>query len=804
MKLLRWSVALLATFWLAADVGINAKPQATPGSAAAQTAAAGSADVDHKQLLTRYCVTCHNDKLKTADLSFQALDLSELSQNAPTWEKVVRKLNASAMPPVGRPRPTPAVYASWTSWIEHELDRAAAVKPNAGRPAAFHRLNRVEYQNAIRDILGLDIDVAALLPADDAAFGFDNIGEMLTVSPDRLDRYLTAANRLSRLAVGDPSLPLGSAQYTVSQKLLQANRMSEELPFSSRGGAAIQHYFPYDGEYVFNLEFTGSPQTPSVVEVRVDRELVAELTTSGRNLEASPNFPSVRTRADNAVEVRAQVKAGPRSVGVAFREDRTMVETRFPQYFPWGNSATFGTNTGGVAYLSLAKVDVSGPFQPQGPGDTPSRQRIFTCRPTAPSQEASCARQILEGLARRAYRRPATKADVDLLFAFYDKTRTQRTFDGAIQAAVERLLADPDFLFRHEVEPANARPGTPYRVDDVALASRLSFFLWSSVPDEELLKLAESGKLRETAVFDGQVRRMLADERASALVTNFAAQWLYLRNIRQVNPDSRAFPDWDDNLRSALARETELFLESQLREDRSIGELLSADYTFINERLARHYGIPNVYGNHFRRVTLREEDQRKGLLGHGSILMVTSFANRTSPVVRGKWLLENFLNYTPPPPPPNVPDLPPPSKETRVLSMRERVEQHRQNPVCAACHNVMDPLGFALENYDAIGRYREKEEGLPIDASGATPDGTKFNGLSGLREVMESRRDEFVATVVEKLLTFALGRELEYYDLPVVRKVVHDSAATDYRWSSVIEGITKSVPFLMKQGRVEQ
>jgi hypothetical protein len=480
-----------------------------------------------------------------------------------------------------------------------------------------------------------------------------------------------------------------------------------------------------------------------------------------------------------------------------------MAETRYPQLFPWGNSAAFATNTGSVRYLNVAGVEVGGPHNPQGLGETPSRQRIFTCRPTQASQEEACAKKILGTLARRAYRRPVTPADVHVLLGFYQKARADRGFDGAVQVAVERLLVDPDFLFRVERDPADTAPGAVYRVDDLVLASRLSFFLWSSVPDDELLQLAEKGTLKQPAVLEGQVKRMVADPRSSTLVTNFAAQWLYLRNIRGASPDSFQFPDWDDNLRAALARETEMFLEYQVRQDRSVTELLTADYTFLNQRLARHYGIPNVYGEHFRRVQLKDEYRRGGLLGHGSIQLVTSFANRTSPVVRGKWLLENFLNYTPPPPPPNVPDLPPVGKDQQKLSVRARVEQHRSNPVCAGCHSVMDPLGFALENYDAIGRYRTRDEGEPIDSSGSTPDGVKFDGLHGLRSVMEKRQVEFVATAAEKLLTYATGRGVEYYDQPAIRTIVQDAAPNDYRWSSIIMGIVKSVPFQMKQGRTE-
>jgi hypothetical protein len=786
----------LVTLGLAAMAGIaGALPlvgvplSAAAGAVQSQPAASREGEAAaHRQLLTRYCITCHNDRLKTGGLSLQATDLDRVTEHAEVLEKVYRKLRAGAMPPTGLPRPEPAASAAFTGWLEGELDRAAGRNLNPGRAAAFHRLNRTEYQNAIRDILGLDIDAAPLLPGDDAAFGFDNIGEMLTVSPDLLDRYLSAANKISRLAVGDSALPLGSATYSISQFLLQADRMSADLPFGSRGGAAIRHYFPYDGEYVVKIRFAGLSRPPQPVEVRLDGTLVASPLTGGRNFEDI---------ADNgAIEVKVAVAAGSHSVGVSLLKNTLAAETRFPQYFPWGNSATFGTNTGSVRYLNVNSIDIAGPFNPQGPGDTPSRRQIFVCRPVKAQEADGCAERILSRLARHAYRRPVTKTDIDPLLALYRKAG-DRGFDARIQMALERLLVDPDFLFRVERGPANVPAGTPYRLGDLDLASRLSFFLWSSPPDEELLRLAEQGRLRDRQVFDQQVRRMIADERSRSLVTNFAGQWLFLRNVRAAAPDSYQFPDWDDDLRAAFVQETELFLDHQIRQDASVAELLTANYTFLNERLARHYGIPRVYGSHFRPVTLKKEYQRGGLLGHGSILLVTSYPNRTSPVLRGKWLLENFLNYEPPPPPPNVPDLPPVAKGEAVRSIRERLEQHRKNAACAACHAVMDPLGFALEHYDAIGTYRVKADGLPVDASGVTPDGTKFSGLDGLRSVMEGRRDEFVATVAEKLLIYALGRGLEYYDRPIVRRIVREAAASDYRWSSIILGIARSVPFQM-------
>ena len=785
------ALIVVAVVWLAGLVGAAQTPAAGTSPAAQPTQTSNPGDPDSRQVLNRYCVSCHSDRLKTAELSLQGVDVDNIPRDAATWEKVVRKLRAGAMPPVGRPRPDAATYDRLASRIEGELDRAAAARPNPGRTAAFHRLNRVEYQNSVRDILGLDIDVAALLPGDDAAFGFDNIGEMLTVSPDLLDRYLSAANKITRLAVGDPSLQLGSATYPVSEYLLQADRMSEDLPFSSRGGTSVRHQFPYTGEYVLKVRFAGTARPPETVDIRIDGARVASLETPGRN-----NFEDPVD--EGAVEARVSVDAGPHVVGVSFRKATVMNETRYPQYFPWGNSATFGTNTGSVRPLNVHSVDITGPFNPKDAGATPSRARIFTCQPSRASEEEGCARKILGTVARRAFRRPVTTADVDALLPFYRTARAERSFDGAVQAALERVLVDPEFLFRVERDPENVAPGAAYRISDLALASRLSFFLWSSVPDEALLQAAEQGKLKDPAIFEQQVRRMIADERSKTLVTNFAAQWLFLRNVKLAKPDSFSFPDWDDDLRAALVSETELFLDYQIRADRPVAELLTADYSFLNERLAKHYAVPGVYGSHFRRVEFPDDVHRGGLLGHGSILLVTSFANRTSPVLRGKWLLENFLNYSPPPPPPDVPDLPPAAKGAQARTVRERVEQHRSNPVCAACHNVMDPLGFALENYDAIGRYRASDDGRPIDASGVTPDGVKFEGLSGLRGVIENRREDFVSTAAEKLLVYALGRGVEYYDQPAIRKIVREAASGDYKWSSVIVGITKSVPFQMR------
>jgi mono/diheme cytochrome c family protein len=744
-----------------------------------------------RALADTYCIGCHNQQLKTGGLILDAPDLTVTGHPA-TWEKVAAKLRAGTMPPPGRPRPDEPTRQAWVTSLEAELDRVAAAAPNPGRRATFHRLNRTEYQNAVRDLLALDVDASALLPGDDAAYGFDNVADVLSISPARLDAYLSAARRISRLALGDIAGRPESSTYTFSKLLLQEDQ-HEALPFGARGGVAVSHYFPLDAEYVLRLRFDGPAAAADRFEVRIDGARVAEMAPRGR---ASGDTSDVGT-----VDVRLTVKAGRHSVGIALLKRMLAAEGRFPAYFPWGNSGVFATTTGGKQYLRVDSMEVDGPYGATGTGDTASRRRILVCQPSGVSDEESCARRILGTLARRAYRRPATSADVDGLLTFYRGARKAGAdFESGIRAALERLLVDLDFLYRAEIDPPG-RAGTAYRLTDLELASRLSFFIWSSIPDEELLQAAERGRLRDPAVFEQQVRRLVRDDRSKALVGNFAAQWLYQRNLRIASPDLYEFPDWDENLRLAMGRETELFLESQLRGDRSVRELLSADYTFVNERLARHYGIPNVYGTHFRRVALPEQRQA-GLLGHASLLTVTSYPNRTSPVVRGKWLLENLLGAPPPSPPPDIPDLPEIKRGEAPRSMRARMEEHRKNPSCASCHAVMDPLGLALENFDAIGRFRSEEGGVAVDTLGALPDGRAIDGARGLRDLLLGpRREDYIRTVVEKLFTYAIGRGVEYYDRPALRRVVRDAAASDYRWSSIVVGITKSDAFQMRTRR---
>ncbi len=763
-----------------------------------------------RAVLDRYCVVCHNEQALTAGLALDRLDIEQVSEGAPVWEKVLRKLRGRAMPPAGMPRPDEATYDSLANYLEAELDGAA---PNPGRPV-LHRLNRAEYTNAIRDLLALDIDGASLLPADDSGYGFDNIGDVLSVSPMLLERYMSTARKISRLAIGDPAGRPDSQTYEVSRFLGQEDRISENLPFGSRGGIAVRHFFPLDGDYVIEVRLKTSYDGSKILgiaeqhqlDVRLDRERMGQFTVGGEDTDTVSPAPQIADPppvnsqrnpqrgeevrpADADLEVRIPVKAGPHVVGVSFPK-----ETWAPEQLIQAPLASRELEEPGVG-----SVTIRGPYDPQGPGETPSRSKIFVCRPTSSQDEEACARKIISTLARRAYRRPIADAEVTNLLVPYHTGRSEEGFEAGIEWALHRILVSPEFLFRIERDPENLEPSTAYPISDLELASRLSFFLWSSIPDDPLLNVAANGQLKDSAVLEEQVRRMLADSRSKALVSNFAGQWLYLRNMETVSPDLGEFPEFDENLREALQRESNLFFESMLEEDRSVVDLLDADYTFLNERLARHYRIPNVYGSHFRRVTL-DHEERRGLLGKGSILTATSYANRTSPVLRGKWVLDNILGTPPPPPPPNVLELEAATRDGKPLTMRQRMEEHRANPACAACHALMDPLGFALENFDAIGGWRDTEAGKPIDSSGVLPDGTQFEGASGLRTVLLSRREEFVRNVTNKLLTYALGRGTEYYDAPAVRSIMRE-AAPDYRWSSLILGIVKSTPFQMRRSK---
>jgi hypothetical protein len=764
-----------------------------------------------RALLDKYCVTCHNERLKTAGLALDRLDPERVEGAPDVWEKVARKLRTHEMPPPGRPRPDLATYSTVTASLESALDRASAANPNPGR-VGVHRLNRTEYTHAVRDLLGLTIDGRSLLPEDEPdRQSFENIASVLTVSPALLERYLTAASEVSRLAIGDTAFAPVVTRHRLSPKLVQEERTSNDLPFGSRGGAAIRYHFPLDGDYTVKVvlkrqlyDYLMGMGEPHQIDVRLDGALIKRFTVGGEakgygspetfagNTQGDDEWEVYMHTADAGLEVRFPVKAGTREVGVSFVRNYWEAEgiVQPPQR---GFAKT--TNEQYYGNPGVDTIFIGGPYQATGADESVSRRKVFLCRPSDRLSEDACARQILSTLARRAYRRPVTERDLERLLTFYKVGKAEGGFDTGIRRGVERILAAPSFLFRVQHEPAKAAPGSVYRLTDLDLASRLSFFLWSSIPDEELLDVAVRGKLSDPAVLSQQVRRMLSDARSKALVENFANQWLKLGKIAGVVPDVDQFPDFDENLREAMQQETQLFFASQLRENRSVLELLTANYTFVNERLAKHYQIPNVYGNHFRRVTF-DDGRRGGLLAQASVLTVTSYPNRTSPVVRGKWLLETMLGSPPPPPPDNVEPLRE-SDKTKPQSVRERMETHRRNPACAVCHVRMDPLGFSLENFDALGKWRTVSDGAPIDVAASLPDGTKFEGLDGLRALLVSHKAEFVGTLTEKLLSYAIGRGVEYYDLPTVRAIGKATAADNYRWAALITEIVKSKPFTM-------
>jgi hypothetical protein len=745
-------------------------------------------------VIGQYCVGCHNQRLKTGGLVLEGLDASSASANAEIWEKVVRKLRTNAMPPPGLPQPDSANRQKLIAHLTDQLDHAAEAHPNPGRPV-LHRLNRAEYANAIRDLLALNVDAAALLPPDDAAYGFDNISDALGLSPALQEHYLSAALKIGSLAVGDPHVTPGSETYRIKQDLSQ-NQHIEGMPIGTIGGTRVLYNFPLDGEYIFqaklfrtNLNIMRGLSTEHQVEFAVDGTRVRLATLGGpADLSALFEAPTDTGDAiDARLRVRIPVKAGPHEVTAAFLQGPMVaIPDRLQPYI---RSSVDNFDWAGLPHMQT--FSITGPFDARGPGDTPSRRRIFICHTT----DNACARQIVSTLARRAYRQPVTDADLKVLMSFYDSGRKDGGFEAGIETALQRILASPKFVFRVERDPA----GLPaiHRVSDVELASRLSFFLWSSIPDDDLLNAASQGTLEDPVVLEREVRRMLADPKAEALVSNFAGQWLHLRNVPNVLPNSDLFPDFDDNLRQSMRRETELLFESIIHEDRDVLDLLRADYTFVNERLARHYGIPDIYGSRFRRVAITD-DARKGLLGQASILAVTSHAERTSPVVRGKFILENILGMPVPPPPPDVPLLKDTPAGEIPKSMREQMAEHRANPACATCHKIMDPIGFALENFDAVGEFRSREPGGPIDASGQLADGTKIDGVAGLREALVRRPDMFASTLTEKLLTYGLGRGLDYYDMPAVRAIVRDAAQSNYRFSAIVMGIVRSTPFQMR------
>ena len=785
----------------------------------------------NRALLDQYCVICHNQavvnsvaqpneglqttQLRNLGLTLDVEDVSNLAENPEVWEKVIKKLRVGVMPPPNYPRPDKESYDGFRTFLENELDRVASTQINPGRTQAFHRLNQTEYQNSVRDLLDLDIDVADLIPTDAPdQYGFDNNADVLALSPLSVERYVSAAHKIAELAVG--ATPRGASinTYEVPLNLIQDDRLSEELPFGSRGGAAIEHMFPVDGEYRITLNL----QTNYVDFVRgYDQPHEVELSLDGQHLETfafggdAPGTPAPYSYAGNirgnddweefmmafaeeGFEIQVNVKAGPRVIGATFPREMWENEgIQQPRLFGYHLAVTELPD----ANPAVDSIQIEGPLSVDGPGDTPSRRRIFSCLPANLDEEPACAQQILSSLARRAYRRPVSESDVQGLVEFYNQGRLDGGFEVGIQFALERVLVSPDFLFRIEQDPADAQPGAMYAISDIELASRMSFFLWSSLPDDELLNLAERGALREPGMLEQQVQRMMADPRADAFIKNFVGQWLYLRNLEDFYPDPAAFPEFDENLRTALQRETELFIDDQIRSNASLLDLLSADYTFVNERLARHYGIPGVYGSRYRKVTV-DGNQRGGLLGHGGLMMVTSYPNRTSPVLRGKFVLENLLGGPPPEPPPNVPALET-SSDGKILTMREAMVMHRENPACRVCHAAMDPIGFSLENYDVVGKWRREFAGQPIDASGLLPDGNTFDGPDGLQGLLLERPDDLVGTITEKLMRFALGRSLEYYDMPEVRAVVRAASVENYRWSSIILGVVESTPFQMRR-----
>ena len=781
-------VAALATGWLASDVGAQ---QAT----------------EYRALLDDYCVTCHSQRivdgqnepataltsqLRAVGLALDALDLSAIAADAAHWEPVVRKLRAGLMPPAGRRRPDQALLDEFRAWLETELDGAAAASPDPGRTATFHRLNRAEYHNAIRDLLALEIDVVDFLPADDASFGFDNIGGVLRISQSLLERYLNASRVISRLAVGSPPPAPFSEEFRTAQDEQQQDRATG-MPFGTRGGMLVPYHFPLDADYDLKIRVSGARG--------LDEQNRIEVTVDGEPIDLSA------VELGSSIELRMPITAGPHDIGVTFYRNPPVLVEQVRERFQ--NPRTAGNSGGpGGSMPTVTSLTIAGPYDIRGPGITPSRDKVFVCQPVTGSEELDCARTILAGLARRAYRRPVTSADVEVLIEFFEMGRVNgdgsaasRGFDSGIELALRRLLVSPEFLVRIEADPTGVASDTPYAVTDIELASRLSFFLWSSIPDDELLDLAERGVLSQPAELDRQVRRMIADPRSKELTTNFTGQWLQLRNLATVvRPGAPYSVAFDETLRQAMITETELFFDHVVREDRDVLELLTADYTYLNGRLAGHYGIPNVQGSHFRLVTYPASSPRGGLLGQGSILTLTSHAIRTSPVLRGKWILNNILGTPPPDPPPNIPALDDRQTQLRVGTMRERMSAHRDNPACAACHAMIDPAGFALEGFDAIGRSRVVDEYYNrLDTSGVLPDGTVFDGAAELRAALVARPERFVGTVTEKMMTYALGRGLDYYDMPAVRRIVREAASDGYGMQSIIVGIVNSYPFLYRR-----
>ncbi len=748
----------------------------------------------NRAMLDQYCVLCHDDVEQAGGLTLANLDWSDVGKNAPEWESVVRKLRAGMMPPAGQARPSDDEVHEFVSALEAGLDEAAASEPNPGRKP-MHRLNRAEYANSIRELLAVDIDPAELLPADASTHGFDNMAEVLGVSTTLMEGYVRSASKISRTAVGDPEMSPLEETYQLPQGFSQMEHV-EGTPFGTRGGMAVTHHFPLDGEYIFKIKLYhlstgplfGQTSPGEQIEIAINGERVALL-------DINPNMKPAHDIRTGPIGV----KAGPQRVSASFIQRASGPVQDFHAPFEYALSdLTTGSILGFTGLPHLKTLNIGGPYKVEGRGDTPSRRKIFVCRPANAGEELPCATEIISSLARQAYRRPVTDVDLDPLLALYEETRNRVDFDAGIRMMIQAILADPEFVFRMERSPDGTAPATNHRISDLELASRISYFLWGSAPDPELLDLAAGNKLRDPAVLEQQLHRMVADPRSENLAKNFAAQWLFLRNLRDVQPDNYIFLDFDVNLREAMLRETELLFDTIVRQDRRILDLLDADYTFVNERLARHYGIPNIQGTAFRRVAITD-DNRRGLLGHGSILTLTSLSNRTSPVMRGKWVMENLLGVHPPPPPANVPEFKEDAHGEKLLSVRQRLERHWEDPGCAGCHKMMDPIGFSLENFDAVGGWRVLDNGFEIDASGQLIDGTRVDGPASLREALLRKSDAVVHTFAEKLLIYALGRGLEYYDMPVVRSIARQATDNDSRFSSFVLGIVRSTPFQMRR-----
>jgi hypothetical protein len=786
---------IITIIWVTFAVFAHWQTRGIPSSASSSASS-------QAEFLDQYCSVCHNDELKTGGMTLSQLNLDHVEQSAELAEKIIRKLRAGLMPPPGMARPDAAATEAFASWLENRIDSAA--RPDPGGPL-LHRLNRTEYANTIRDLLGLQVDVAALLPPDNMSHGFDNMADVLTMSPTLMQAYVRAAGKISRQAIGDPeALPITST-YTVARVVSQSRHV-EGTPFGTRGGIAVVHDFPADGEYIFKLSFYHHPVGPlfgvnqgagQQIEVAVNRERVALLDINPAMAPDSIRTPPVK------------IAAGPQLISASFiQKFDGPIDDEFRQVEQTLVDLTLGAVPGTTTLPHLRELSIGGPQRVFGVSDTPSRRKLFLCRPPTGGDDIACARKVLAPLARRAYRRPITEADIKALLAFYRMGRRHGTFDSGIRTALQAILSSPEFVFRFERTPPVVAPGTSYRITDLELASRLSYFLWSSAPDDQLLRLAAQGRLSQSAMLERETRRLLADPRARTLTTNFAAKWLLLQNLKEVTPDLHLYPNYDKNLAQSMRRETELLFESVMREDRSIFDLLTADYTYVDERLARHYSIPNVMGERFRRVAVTDEN-RKGLLGHAGILLLTSLANRTSPVKRGKYVMEILLGTPPPPPPPNVPALPE-NAEARTghvampLSVRERMEQHRKNPACAGCHKLMDPIGLALENFDAIGLWRTTDSGSRIDPKGQMYDGAKLEGPVSLRQAILRHGDAFVSAFTERLVSYGLGRVLTYRDMPMVRAVRREAAAHNYRFSSFILGIVKIPAFLMRRAEGDE